>query len=167
MQSSKKYPSIKLDFINTFGVPDIDLEIVHCIHHIRKGIEFSCSRDMSEYDLSIPQMDILASIMFKGSGTSTVLSKRLNVSKANLTGMISRLEKRELIKRHGSDTDGRLKIIELTDKGKDLINKVVPNFIKTMSEVLSEVPEEEKRSLVSNLALIIDSLTLNTNNKEG
>lgn len=159
MHSDKETSLIKSEFINTFGVPDIDLEILHCIHQVRKGIECICTKDMEAYDLSIAQIDILAAVLLKGSASATILSERLNVSKPNLTGMIGRLEKRGLVKRRESKADRRVKNIELTKKGTDLINKVVPKVIIMMSEVLKSVSMNEKEALVSNLTLILDSLT--------
>ncbi len=153
-------------FINTYGVPDIDLEIVHCIHHIRKALDAYKALDVAQHGLSTAQVEILANILIDGSGTSSVLSKRLKVSKANLTGMIKRLEEKKLVKRSESKEDGRLKIIELTNKGEKLINTAIPNFILMMSQVLSSVPDNEKRSLASNLTIILDSITNEISKKE-
>ena len=153
-------------FINTYGVPDVDLDIVYCIHHIRKALDTYKALDVAQHGLSTAQVEILATIMVDGSGTSSVLSKRLKVSKANLTGMIKRLEEQKLLKRSESKSDGRLKIIELTKKGEKLINTVIPNFILMMSKILSSVPEDEKRSLVSNLTLILNSICDEINKKE-
>lgn len=153
-------------FRNTFGVPDIDLEFIHCIHHIRKGLEAYKAVEVAQHGLSTAQVEILATISMEGSGTSTELAKCLKVSKPNLTGMIKRLEEKKLLKRAESSEDARIKIIVLTQKGETLINKIIPDFILMMSEVLSSVPESEKRSLVSNLALILDSIGEKVNGKE-
>ena len=157
---------IEKDFISSLDVPFIDIKIMKTIHEIRKETESSCADELKEYNLSMPQLDILATLLIHGQRTSTELSKRLKVTKANLTGMLSRLEEKKLVIRESSNDDGRVKIIKLTCKGRKKMKNVIPKYIVLMSEALSEVSVKEKKSLVSNLNLILQSLKEKISHKE-
>ena len=157
---------IDLEFFKTLNVPLSDILVIKAIHEIRKELEVNVEEELKEYNLSIAQIDILAALLIKGDATSTVLSKKLRVSKANLTGMIKRLEDKNLVTRASSKSDGRLKIIKLTKKGKSKIEKVIPAYIVLMSDALKEVSTKDKNSLVANLNLILNSLRAKCSLKE-
>ena len=145
-------------YMESLGLPVIDMEIMYAIHNIKKISEAKAVKDLSRHKLSIPQIDVLVNLMIFGFQTSTELADRLNVTKANLTGMIKRLEDKELLTRKVSSTDGRSKTIELTRKGRSLMNKVIPDHFKNMSAIMSAIPDEEKISLVTNLELILNAI---------
>lgn len=156
MQDVMKYNHKK--YMNSLGLPIIDMDILHTIHQIKKELEAKAVSDLSNFKLSMPQIDILANLLIHGATTSTGLAELLRVSKANLTGMISRLEERKYVIRKDSETDGRSKIIELTDEGRSLMEKLIPSYFENMSNVMAVIPDEEKQSLVSNLELILDAV---------
>ena len=152
------FDDIDKEFVESINVPIVDIKIVKVIHEIRKELECGAEEELKEFNLSIPQIDILAVLLIKGAATSTELSKKLKVSKANLTGMIKRLEQQGLVKRDSCQDDGRIKIIKLTRTGKNKIEKVIPKYIVIMSEALTNVSDQDKESLVLNLNLILHSL---------
>jgi len=144
--------------MESLGLPAIDMSILFNIHQIKKESEARAISKLIEFKLNLPQIDILADLLIWGQATSTELAERLKVSKANLTGMISRLEKRGLVAREDSLEDGRSKIIKLTITGKGLVEKVIPEHIKNISNFMSVIPEDEKKLLESNLALILEAV---------
>lgn len=143
---------------NSFGIPDIDLEILHYIAHIKKAIDCTVMSSIGMDDLTQAQVELLARLHYGDVNTSTELASCLQVSKANLTGLISRLEKKELLKRATSKEDSRSKIIELTPKGKKLIEKVIPKMFQYFSKFMEEIPNEEKKIMEKNLHFILNKI---------
>ena len=160
------FDDIDKEFVENINVPIVDIKVIKVIHEIRKELECGAEEELKEYNLSIPQIDILAALLVKGEATSTELSKKLRVSKANLTGMIKRLEQKGLLKRASCSNDGRIKIIKLTRIGKNKIEKVIPKYIVIMSEALTSVSDKDKDSLVTNLNLILYSLRAKFSEKD-
>ena len=61
-------------------------------------------------------------------------------SKATLTGVLTTLEGRKFVEREKSQSDGRLVLVRLTDKGRKLMNELFPEFNgeeKSVSSVIS------------------------------
>ncbi|UCH95644.1 MAG: MarR family transcriptional regulator [Candidatus Aminicenantes bacterium] len=99
------------------------------------------SRTMvKRYGITGPQSLVLKSLIESVEPLSSVmLSRRLNVSPANITGIIDRLEEKGLVKRLRKQSDRRTILIELTEKGigfgqqlPDLIEK---KLIKGLSDL--------------------------------
>src|SRR5690606_19495260 len=89
----------KENYKNPFGISDIDLEIIHCIFHIKKALEIHMNKNVETYKLSSSQIELLACSAYTEDNTSTDIAQKMCVSKANLTGLVSRLEEKKLIKR--------------------------------------------------------------------
>lgn len=75
-------------------------------------------------------------------------------SKATLTGVLSTLESRGLIVRKKSPTDGRLVIVELTTKGRKLMDKLFPAFNKQESAIVATVGGNKQKQLADQLRKI-------------
>ncbi|MEY4366946.1 MAG: hypothetical protein RLZ28_361 [Actinomycetota bacterium] len=72
-------------------------------------------------------------------------------SKATLTGVLNTLESRGLLLRRKSSTDGRLVLVDLTDKGRDLMLGLFPEFNAGEIEVTSMLNNDQKDALAEML----------------
>lgn len=119
------------------------------------------SKEVSEYKLTKPQFDVLLVMHFtdQDSVTTTALAEELMVSKANITGIVKRLESAELIKKVTDENDTRSKKISLTEKGTCLIDRVMPRYFEMGQELYSNFTEEEKEKLLQQLIFIEDFYT--------
>jgi len=75
-------------------------------------------------------------------------------SKATLTGVLSTLEKRSLITRTKSKDDGRLVIVQLTNKGRKLMDTLFPAFNKQETAVANAVAQSKQGQLADQLRAI-------------
>jgi len=75
-------------------------------------------------------------------------------TKATLTGVLSTLEKRNLLTRKKSKEDGRLVIVELTAKGRKLMDSLFPAFNKQETAVANSVPASKQSQLADQLRTI-------------
>jgi DNA-binding MarR family transcriptional regulator len=75
-------------------------------------------------------------------------------SKATLTGVLSTLEKRSLITRSKSKDDGRLVIVQLTNKGRKLMDTLFPAFNVQETAVANVVAQAKQGQLADQLRAI-------------
>ena len=94
------------------------------------------------YGLTGPQSLVIRTLDKYGSLSSVDLSRRLYVTPSNITGIIDRLGKKELVERIKKAGDRRIALITLTDKGISM-SKILPNPIETklISELANLEPE--------------------------
>lgn len=119
------------------------------------------SEEVSGYKLTKPQFDVLLIMHFtdQESVTTTQLADELMVSKANITGIVTRLEKSELITKVTDENDTRSKKITLTQKGLSLINQVMPRYFGMGEELYSNFTTEEREKLLAQLVFIEEFYT--------
>lgn len=78
------------------------------------------ARMLEHFDLTLPQFDLMSALRQRGlAATPRDIADTLLVTKGNVTGIVSRLEARGLLRRRPHETDGRSFYCELTAAGID------------------------------------------------
>jgi DNA-binding MarR family transcriptional regulator len=72
------------------------------------------------------------------------LEEFLNLKGSSVTSLMQGLERNGFIERAGSETDGRRKVLSLTDKARELVNQMDLVFEATDNQLQEGMSEEEK-----------------------
>ena len=83
----------------------------------------------------------------RGSLPLRALRRRLGWSKANATEVTVTLEARGLVRRRRLEGDRRAAAVDLTEDGRDLVERLFPEHSARVSSAFSALDEQEKRSL--------------------
>ncbi|MBT8452629.1 MAG: MarR family winged helix-turn-helix transcriptional regulator [Deltaproteobacteria bacterium] len=97
-------------------------------------------RKLAEAGLTVPQYDLLMSLMKKDGQTQQELAERLLVVKSNVSSLLSRAERDGFVERRENPEDGRGKVVTLTGAGKRLARrgwKVQAEVVTTMFESMT------------------------------
>src|SRR5215210_9291059 len=96
-----------------------------------------------------PQQGAALSAMSESDGPTTLvaLSRRLMVTKQNMTGIVARLEQLGLAERGDDPNDLRSSRVQLTRRGRTLLEKVRPAYDQWLASLGREVGERELQSL--------------------
>lgn len=119
------------------------------------------SKGLRQHGISQTQFDVLLKIYFHETNESitlTELGKLLMVSKANVTGITTRLEERGLIKRILNSSDARSKEISLTKQGTKMVEIVLPKYLRLVHDLINSFSAKDKKILYKSLKLLHDSL---------
>ena len=101
------------------------------------------------HGLSQQQWTLLGVLHRNGqSMTMTELGKNLLVTKANMTGMIDRLERDGFVSRHPDQYDRRVTNVRLTDKGKLFMEEIQGPRDQFTAEMFSDFTLEELDQLL-------------------
>jgi DNA-binding MarR family transcriptional regulator len=110
---------------------------------------------LREHDLSFASFSTLFIVWIWGPIETREIAKSQAVSKATVTSLVNTLESQDLVKRRSVKKDKRLVTVELTDKGKRLIEWVFPKFNQGEVEVASSLTESEQETLAHLLRKVI------------
>ena len=86
------------------------------------------------------------------------VARKLIVSKQNMTGMIARLEQLGLAERHDDPTDLRSSRVQLTRRGRALVDKLRPRYEEWRRKLGHDVPERELAALTRTVDRLIAEL---------
>lgn len=101
-----------------------------------------------KHDLTLGQFAVMEALYSKGRlSTGEVMEKILTTS-GNIPVIVKNLEKDGFITREQDEFDKRRFILDLTDKGKDLMDEIVPENLKFMDELISLWDDDEKEELI-------------------
>lgn len=104
----------------------------------------------ARFGLSEPKFKALIQLYMTGNHglSQSDLSKKLSVSRANITGLLERLEKDDLVVRKEDPSDKRVFRVYLTNKGSALIDAFIPIHNEYMHKVMSVLDKSEKETLI-------------------
>jgi MarR family transcriptional regulator, negative regulator of the multidrug operon emrRAB len=85
----------------------------------------------------------------EGASNPAALAEWKGVSRATITGLLDGLEKDGLIQRQADPSDRRLIRVNLTDAGREFLEKITPTYAQWLTDIVGPLSEEERRQLVS------------------
>ena len=86
------------------------------------------------------------------------LSKKAEVTKGTMTGLIAGLENQGLVEKQTNDSDKRSYLVKLSSKGLKLLNDILPEHYKLISEIMSVLDDNQLKEMSSSLNLISKKL---------
>jgi MarR family transcriptional regulator, 2-MHQ and catechol-resistance regulon repressor len=104
--------------------------------------------------LGISDFMVLEVLLHKGPLTISAIGEKVLLASASMTSAIDRLEKRGLVKRRSCNSDRRIRLVELTDSGRVLIEEIYARHEKDLEVVTAGLCDEERRVLYEGLKKI-------------
>ena len=103
-------------------------------------------RRAAERDLSIIQTRLLG-VLRDRRPTMNELGKLLALDKSSVSGLVDRAERRGLVTRAPSRTDGRAVLVSLTDAGRSLVSEASTQFEADVFALLNSISPSDRRAL--------------------
>ena len=114
-------------------------ELVRCY----QSFESYSSRHVRSMGLTTPQFDIIATLGNTPGMTFKELGDKTLITKGTLTGVVDRLEAKNLVRRVALPADGRCQVVQLTPKGEAVFAEVFPAHLAYVGKVFAGlVPAE-------------------------
>lgn len=103
---------------------------------------------LSDYNLSQRKFFILILLMRNLDGLNiSQLAEKTGVSCASITGVVERMRKAGLVTREEEASDRRVMIVQITQAGDELLEKVLPDHYSRVAQLMSGLSERERNSL--------------------
>lgn len=142
--------------------PDLDtgpMGVIGRISRLAKIVDTELTRTFARHGLDRSSFDVLATLRRNGrSLTPTELMRSSMITSGAVTQRLDRLEDRGLVRRSPSAADGRGVLIDLTDAGRELLDRLLPDHLATENRLLAALPGIEKAKLAGTLRTLLESL---------
>lgn len=117
------------------------LQMLKAVRHVEGVLR---ERLRSGYDTTLPRFDVLAALHAQPVGMKmSELSQHLIVSNGNVTGVVDRLVAEGLAERQSLATDRRAIVVQITDKGRALMDEMAAEHITWINDMFSGVSEAD------------------------
>jgi len=143
--------------------PDLDpapLEVVGRVLILAQQLERSVNEALAAHGLTLGQFDILATLRRHPAGrlTPTQLMRSVALSSGGMTNRLDRLEERGVIRREADPDDRRGVVVELTPKGRQLIDVATSTRFAEAKRSMPPLARGEMRQLARLLRTWIEAL---------
>jgi MarR family 2-MHQ and catechol resistance regulon transcriptional repressor len=105
------------------------------------------SLDLSRADLGDSDFRVLEVLLHKGPLPVNTIGPKVWLTPGSISVAVDRLEKKALVKRKNTD-DRRVRLVELTPKGRALITRIFRKHVTAMEEAAGVLSRKERLTLL-------------------
>lgn len=137
-------------------------EILIRIRKIVRSINLESKKIQKEYGVSIPQV-LCLNYLYHSAGyksTQSEIRKFMNLNPSTVSGIINRLESKNLLARLPKSGDKRVVNIVLTSKGSNLLEKIPPLLHEQLSKKLQLLDHHKISQIKESLNILINMLEI-------
>ncbi|MFB7663235.1 MarR family winged helix-turn-helix transcriptional regulator [Kitasatospora sp. NPDC056138] len=144
--------------------PDLDaspMAVIGRLKRLSRLVESELRRTFAEHGLDAASFDVLATLRRSGPPyrlTPTGLMRASMITSGAVTQRLDRLEARGLVARVSSESDGRSVLVELTDEGRELVDRALPDHLDTEHRLLAGLTGPQRAALAESLRTLLESL---------
>jgi MarR family 2-MHQ and catechol resistance regulon transcriptional repressor len=100
-----------------------------------------------DHRLTESQFAVLEALLHLGPLAQGELCRKILRSGSNVTTVVDNLERDQLVRRERDESDRRVQIVHLTDRGRALIEEVFPQHVARLTELMGALDREEQQQL--------------------
>jgi MarR family 2-MHQ and catechol resistance regulon transcriptional repressor len=114
-----------------------------------RAVESRALRSIEARGLCASDFGLLEALLHKGPLPINVLGRKLLLTTGSITTAVDRLVRRGLVARKDHPQDRRVRLVELTPAGRQLIEPVFTQHERDLEEVVSVLTPTERATLVT------------------
>lgn len=123
-----------------------------------KKIDKNLSQQLEVYGVSIPQSFILFSLLEQDGATLKEVGNKTLIDSSSMTVLVDKLEKDGLVERKLDSQDRRAIRVFITDKGRDIAEKVSKIGVKFNSRLYDLLGEGNQKEFIHGINNIVNGL---------
>ena len=107
--------------------------------------------------LSMPQFGILMQLHYRGNCAVGDISERFDITNAAASQLVDKLVQSRLIQREEDPSDRRAKLLNLTDKGKKLIQQGIEERYRWVDQLAEKLTAEERAQVDEAITILMEA----------
>lgn len=123
---------------------DTIIKLTRSLNSIQARLSPQLQRD---FGLTESQFGVMEALLHLGPMSLGTLCQKILRSGSNLTTVVDNLERDGLVRRVRDESDRRVQIAELTEKGRGLIQEAFPAHVGRVTALMSALTVDEQHEL--------------------
>lgn len=127
----------------------MDIAMHHTLHervHFAKGL-----------GLSMPQLGVLMQLHHRGNCAVSDVSERFDITNAAASQLVDKLVQSKLIQREEDPHDRRAKLLNLTEKAKELIQHNIEERYRWVDQLAEKLTPEERAKVLEAMNILTNA----------
>lgn len=137
---------------------DLVREIIYQIRRLMQAGELFTKELNKTYQVSAPQLHCLLALYEHGPLPPSQIARHVMVKSSTVTGIIDRLEQKDLVYRLRNSPDRRVITIQLTEAGRELAKNAPFPLQHKIVDGLKKLPEKEIKRIITSLSKLTQML---------
>jgi DNA-binding MarR family transcriptional regulator len=137
---------------------DMIARIMGTMTEMYQLMAFDRSDPLLTVNLTMPQLKVLLTLAVRGGCSGQELNQVLGVSLATITGIVDRLAAQDLVTRREDPHDRRIRRVELTPAGRDLMDGIITAGANHQRQLLGRLDDEGLRVVERSLELMLNAV---------
>lgn len=151
LEAQKRLSELDIDINSMLAISDL--------FRITNAIKYTCENTLlKRHGISFSGFTVLWVLWVWGAKESKYLAQESGISKGTLTGVAKTLQNAELISSRMRKSDGRKILIELTQKGHQLMQGLFPEYNRFETEISKNLSQTEKANLIRMLRILLHTI---------
>jgi DNA-binding MarR family transcriptional regulator len=137
---------------------DRSKEIIFLIRKLMQGEELYTKELNKKYQITSAQLNCLLALYENGPLPPSQIAKHMMVKSSTVTGVIDRLEQKELVNRARNSPDRRIITIQLTETGRAMAESAPPPIQQRVIDGLRRLSPRQVNQIIVGLSKLTDML---------
>ncbi|GGN50355.1 hypothetical protein GCM10011579_005030 [Streptomyces albiflavescens] len=142
--------------------PDLDtgpMEVIGRVNRCAALLQQAEDAPLRRAGLTRPEFDVLGTLRRTGNElTPSEIARETFSSGAAVTKRLKQLTERGLVERRGDTRDRRVAHVRLTDEGRELVDRILPEQLAYETTVLAGIDDGRRRELAELLGELLGQL---------
>lgn len=129
-------------------VRDDSLDLIVVLSRSYNWVMAHTNRDIRQHGLNPTEFGVLEVLYHKGPQPLQQIGEKILISSGNITYVVDKLEKKQLLIRKPCLEDRRVIYAELTEKGNQFLADIFPSHKEAIEKAVSGLTPEEQRQAI-------------------
>ena len=129
------------------NAPKLWIVLARC----HRALAVSVERSIADLALCSSDFMVLEALLHKGPLTISAIQAKVLLASGSMTAAVDRVESMGLVVRKTTAKDRRARLLELTSKGRRLIERAFAEHARHLENAMSVLDDDEKRRLYAGL----------------
>lgn len=129
-------------------------KIINLTRNFNKSMRHKFHHSMHDSGFTLPQLSVISMMEKHGKQKVSELSLKMGLSDSTVSGILDRLEQKDIIKRERTKDDRRVVKISLTGKSKEFCNDFRRKREEYFTQLLKSLSEQEIKDIIKGLEIL-------------
>lgn len=127
---------------------DLALNLFVVLARAYNSVTSRTNRDIHSHGLNTTEFGVLDLLYYRGPQPLQKIGEKVLISSGNITYVVDKLQKKNLLTRRASQDDRRVIYAELTDEGRHFFEQIFPQHHRVIMETVNGLSVEEKEQAI-------------------